>query len=93
MHLIMDLSIIRISCLFVQINLVSSVDSSLFSWGKESLVLSRYYNSSLTILYDYLELLPVYSITKMVISQLSFGRVFARYLVSRFLIFSLLSID
>ena len=67
---------VRMACLFILINLVSSVDSSLFSWGRESLVLNRYYNSSLAILCDYSEFLAVYSITEIFVSQLSF-----RYLV------------
>ena len=69
--------------LCVLISLVSSVNSSLFSWGRESLVLSRYHNSSLTILCDFLEFLPVYSMTEIFVSQLSFGRVYGRYLVPR----------
>ena len=71
------------ACLFVLISLVSSVDLSLFSWGRESLALSKYHNSSLTILYDYSEFLPVYYMTKMFVSLLSFGRVCGRYFVPR----------
>ena len=67
--------------LSVLISLVSSVDSSLFSWVRESLVLNRYPNSSLTILCDFSEFLLVYSMIEMFISQLSFGRVYGRYLV------------
>ena len=67
--------------LFVFISLVSSVNSSLLLWGRESLVLNRYHNSSLTILCNYLEFLLVYSITEMFMSVLSFGRVYGRYLV------------
>ena len=46
-------------------------------------MLNRYHNSSLTILCNYLEFLPVYSMTEKLISQLSFGRVYDRYLVPR----------
>ena len=73
----------RMACLSVLISLVSSVDSSLFLWVRESLVLSRYHKSSLTILCDFLEFLLVYSMIEMFILQLSFGRVYGRYLVSR----------
>ena len=37
------------ACLLMLISLVSSVDSSLFLWGRE-IILSRYHNSSLTML-------------------------------------------
>ena len=74
---------VRMACLSVLISLVSSVNSSLFSWVRESLVLSRYHNYSLTMLCNYLEFLLVYSMTEMFISRLSFGRVYGRYLVSR----------
>ena len=74
---------VRMTCLFLLISLVSFVDLSLFSWWRESLVLNRYHNSSLTILYDHSEFLPVYSIIEMFVSQLSFGRVNGRYLVPR----------
>ena len=74
---------VRMACLFVLISLVNSVYSSLFSWGRESLVLSRYHNSSLSILWDYLEFLPVYSMTEIFVSQFNFGRVYCRYLVPR----------
>ena len=66
--------------LFVLISLVDSFSSSLFLWGRESLVLSKYYKSSLTMC-NYLEVLPVYSMKEVFISQLSFGRVYGRYLV------------
>ena len=46
-------------------------------------MLSRCHNSSLTILCNCLEFLPVYSMTEIFISQLSFGRVYGRYLVPR----------
>ena len=46
-------------------------------------MLSRYHNSSLTILCNLSEFLPVYSMTEMFISQLSFSRVYGRYLDSR----------
>ena len=72
---------IRMAYLCVLISLVSSVDSSLFSLERESLVLSRYHNFSLTMLCNYSEFLLVYSMTEMFISQLSFGRVYSRYLV------------
>ena len=75
--------------LCVLISLVSFVDSTLFSWGKESLVLSRYHKSSLTILCDFLEFQLVYSMTEMLILQLSFGRVYGRYLVPRLSYFQL----
>ena len=75
--------------LYVLISLVSSVGLSLFSWLRESLVLSRYSNSSLTILCDFLEFLPVYSMTDIFISQLGFGRVYGRYLVPRLSSFQL----
>ena len=52
------------ACLYILISLVSPVDSSLFSLGKESLVLSRHHNSSLNILCNYLEFLPVYFMTE-----------------------------
>ena len=71
------------ACLCVLISLVSFVDLSLFSWGRESLVLSRYHNSSLTMLCGFLEFLPVYSMIEIFMSQLSFGRVYGRYLVPR----------
>ena len=74
---------VRMACLFVLISLVSSVNSSLFLWGRESLVLFRYYNSSLNMFYYYWELLPIYSMIKMLILQLNFGRVYGRYLVAR----------
>ena len=61
------------ACMFVLISLVSSVSSSLFLWGRESLVLIGYHNSSLTILCNYSDFLPVNSTTEMFISQLSFG--------------------
>ena len=64
--------------LCILIRLISSVDSSLFSWGRESLVLSRYHNSFFTMLYDFSEFKPAYSMTEMFISQLSFGRVYGR---------------
>ena len=54
---------VRMAYLFVLISLVSSVDSSLFSWVRESLVLSRYHNSSLTMLCNFSEFLLVYSMT------------------------------
>ena len=69
--------------MYVLISLVSYVDSSLFSWGRESLVLSKYHNSSLTILCNYSEFLLIYSMTEILASQLSFGRVYGRYLVPR----------
>ena len=69
--------------LSVLISLVSSVDLSLFSWVRESLVLSRYPNYSLTMLCNFLEFVLVYSMTEIFISQLSFGRVYGRYLVPR----------
>ena len=72
-----------IAYLSVLISLVSSVNSSLFSWVRESLVLSRYPNSLLTILCDFSEFLLMYSMTEMFISQLSFGRVYGRYLIPR----------
>ena len=65
------------------ISLVSFVDSSLFSWVRESLVLSRYNNSFLTMLCDFSEFLLVYSMTEMFVLQLSFGRVYGRSLVPR----------
>ena len=74
---------VRMACISVLISLVSFVDSSLFLWAGESLVLSRYYNSSLTILYSFSEFLLVYSMTEMFFSQLSFGRLYGRYLVPR----------
>ena len=74
---------VRMACLYVLINLVSSVDSSLLSWGRESLVISRYHNSSFTMLCDYSEFLQVYFMTEMFVSQLSFSRVYSRYLVPR----------
>ena len=49
------------ACLYVLISLISSVSSSLFSWGRESLVLSIYHNFFLTILPDYFGYLPIYS--------------------------------
>ena len=69
--------------LYVLISFVSSVASSLFLWVSESLMLSRYYNSSLTMLCDFLEFLPVYSIIEMFVLQLSFSRAYGRYLVPR----------
>ena len=72
---------VRIACIFVLISLVTSVALSLFLQGTESLVLSRYGNSSLTILCDYLRFLPAYSMTEMFVSLLSFGIVYDRYLV------------
>ena len=71
------------ACLFVLISLVGYVDSSLFLWGRESLALSRYHNSSLTILCNYLEFLPMNSMTEMFVSQLGFSKVYGRYLVPR----------
>ena len=71
------------ACLFVLISLVSSVVSSLFSWGRESLVLSRYHNSFLTRLCSYSVYLLVCSMTEIFISMLSFGIVYSRYLVLR----------
>ena len=44
-------------------------------------MLSRYYNSVLTMLCDYLEFLPAYSIIELFIFRLNFGRVYGRYLV------------
>ena len=46
-------------------------------------MLSRYHYSSLTILCDFSEFLPVYSMTEVFVSQHSFGRVYGRYLVCR----------
>ena len=46
-------------------------------------MLSRYHSSFLDILYDYLVYLPVYSITEIFVSLLSFGRDYGRYLVPR----------
>ena len=69
--------------LSVLISLVHFVNSSLFSWVRESLVLSRYHNSSLTMFCDFSEFLLVYSMTEMFVSQLSFGRVYGKYLVPR----------
>ena len=74
---------VRIAYLSVLTSLVSSVDSSLFSWVRECLVPSRYHNSSLTILCYFSEFLLVYSLTEIFISQLSFGRIYGRYLVPR----------
>ena len=68
--------------LSVLISLESSVNSSLFSWVRERLVLSRYHNSSLTMLCYFSEFLLVYSMTEMLVLQLSFGRVYGKYLVS-----------
>ena len=86
MDLITDVPVVQgKNGLFVCIDkLVRSVHSSLFSWGRESLMLSRYHNSSLIILCDYLEFLLAYSMTKIFVSQLSFGRIYGRYLVDRF---------
>ena len=69
--------------LSVLINLVSSFNSSLFLWVRESLVLNRYPSSFLTILCDFSEFLLMYSMTEIFISQLSFGRVYGRCLVPR----------
>ena len=74
---------VRMAYLYILISLVSSVDSSLSSWGRKSLVLNRYYNSSLIILCNYSEFLPVYSMAEMFVSQLRSGRVYGRYLVPR----------
>ena len=46
-------------------------------------MLSRYYNSSLTILCDYSDFLPVYSLMEIFVAQLSFSRVNGGYLVPR----------
>ena len=67
--------------LFVLISLVSSVISSLFLWGRESLLLSRYYNSFLTVLCNYSVYLPVYSMTEILVLLYSFGRVYGRSIV------------
>ena len=56
------------ACLCVLVNLVSSFNLSLLSWGRESLVLSRYHNCSLTILCDFSEFLLAYSMTEMFVS-------------------------
>ena len=77
------------ACLFVLIDLVSSVNLSLLLWGRESLVLSRYHNSSLPVLCNHSEFLLVYSMTEIFISQLGFGRVHGRYLVRRLSYFQL----
>ena len=69
--------------MFALRSLVSSVDSSLFLLERQSLVLSRYHNSSLIILCGYLEFLQVYSMTEIIISLLRFGRVYGRYVVPR----------
>ena len=71
------------ACLSVLISLVSSVNSSLFSCMRESSVLSRYHNSSLTMLCNFLEFLLVYFMTGMFVLQLSFRRVYGKYLVPR----------
>ena len=62
------------------------------SWGRESLVLGRYHISFLNMLLDYLGYPPAYSMTKIFISLLYFGRVYSRYLAHK-VFFSLLSID
>ena len=46
-------------------------------------MLSRYHNSSLSMLCKYLELLSVYSMTEMFVSLLSSGRVYGRCLLPR----------
>ena len=46
-------------------------------------MLSGCHNSSLTILCDYSEFLPVYSMTEIFVSLLSFGSVCGRYLALR----------
>ena len=74
---------VRMACLSILISLVSSFNSPLFSWVRESLVLNRYHNSSLAILCDFSEFLLVYSMMEIFISQLSFGRIYGRYLVPR----------
>ena len=56
---------VKMACLFALISLVICVASSLFSCGRESLVLNRYHDSSLPILYNYSMLLPVYSMIEM----------------------------
>ena len=52
-------------------------------------MLSRYHNSSLTMLCDFSEFLPMYSMIEIFISQLCFGRVYGRYLVLRLSSFQL----
>ena len=69
--------------LSVLISLVGSVNLSLLSGVRESLVLSRYPNSSSIILCDFSEFLLVYFMTDMFVSQLCFGRVYGGYLVPR----------
>ena len=51
--------------------------------GEGELSASRYCNSSLTILCKYSEFLPVHLTTEIFVSQLSFFRVYGRYLVPR----------
>ena len=46
-------------------------------------MLSRYYNSFLIIFYDYLVYLPVYFVTLIFASLLSFGKLYGRSLVPR----------
>ena len=74
---------VRMACLYVLISLISSISSSLYLWGRESLVLSMYHNSSLTILCNFLEFLTIYSMIEIFVTQLSFGRVYSRHLVPR----------
>ena len=70
-------------CLFLIIDKFSSINPSPFLWGRESVVLNRYHNYSLTILCDYSEFISVYSMIEMFILQLSFGRFYGRYLIPR----------